>query len=461
MRTWIDFRELRAKLKFEQVLRHYGVEPKLNSDQHLGICPLPGHGGKKDSPSFSANLTRGIWQCFGCKGKGNILDFCVRMENLDPENGQHLRDVALKLKKQFLAPGEKDSPEPKRAAPASRAVQQEIHEQSASEPAVRVNAPLDFELKGLDSNHASFRMRGLSKETIERFGLGLCTRGFLKDRIAVPLHDNGGALVGYAGRVIDDSTVTAENPKYILPTTREHKGTTFKFDRSLLCYNAHRIGAPVERLIVVEETDSVWWLFQKRHQNVVALMGETCSEKQTEIMLSKVMLSGSVIIFTGSDPSGETFATELFRRIAPHRFVRWLKILDRKLPTDAEPNELNELLRLESETAPRFTRSARSIKARLMVQEISSRSAIVELANSFPALTGLQIRLNGWDATKLDMECSKLSPSGRASVQFVLSVWDPRQEWLCGSFDVVQALDLWDSEHRAAFVAWATDPWWV
>ena len=61
MKDWINFKELRAKLSFEAVLQHYGVTIKAKGHQHHGYCPLPDHGGKKNSPSFSANLERGIF----------------------------------------------------------------------------------------------------------------------------------------------------------------------------------------------------------------------------------------------------------------------------------------------------------------------------------------------------------------------------------------------------------------
>src|SRR5579859_2273932 len=101
MSPWIDFKELRANLNFEDVLRHYGVEVKRRGEQHHGFCPLPNHDGKKNSPSFSANLTRGIFQCFGCKAKGNILDFAALMERVDPNNSVAFRDVALRLRAKF------------------------------------------------------------------------------------------------------------------------------------------------------------------------------------------------------------------------------------------------------------------------------------------------------------------------------------------------------------------------
>jgi DNA primase len=100
---FIDFKALRKGLSFEEVLKHYGVtikrQPKGN--RHIGFCPLPTHQGTRKSPSFSAKLDWGVWQCFGCKASGNVLDFAVRMEGLDPRNPQELRKVALQLQERF------------------------------------------------------------------------------------------------------------------------------------------------------------------------------------------------------------------------------------------------------------------------------------------------------------------------------------------------------------------------
>ncbi len=89
---------------------------------------------------------------------------------------------------------------------------------------VVVNPPLGFELKDLDAEHPYLLSRGFTPETIEHFGLGFCSRGLLKDRVAIPLHDMAGALVGYAGRVVDDSLITEDNPRYRFPGERERDG---------------------------------------------------------------------------------------------------------------------------------------------------------------------------------------------------------------------------------------------
>ena len=180
MAGWINFKELRAKLDFEEVLRHYGVELKRKGEQHLGFCPLPGHHGNKNSPSFSANLARGIFQCFGCGAKGNVLEFAAMMEKVNLEDGAAFRGVALQLQEQFcpgtgVPPKAREKPEqPKRTE----------SKPAGASPSV-VNAPLDFELKGLDQEHSYLLTRGFVPETIAHFGLGFCSRGSLKDRVAV------------------------------------------------------------------------------------------------------------------------------------------------------------------------------------------------------------------------------------------------------------------------------------
>jgi len=137
------------------------------------------------------------------------------MEKADPKDGTALREVALKLQQRFCPelgekPGQTEKPvPPKKAEPKD-------------ERLVVINQPLDFELKGLNAEHPYLTSRGFTLETIQHFGLGFCGRGLLKSRVAIPLHDANGKLVGYAGRVVDDETISDENPRYRFPGKREN-----------------------------------------------------------------------------------------------------------------------------------------------------------------------------------------------------------------------------------------------
>jgi DNA primase len=327
MTNWIDFKGLRKELDFAEVLCHYGVELNLRGQQHHGFCPLPSHEGKHNSPSFSANIKRGIWQCFGCGQHGNVLDFAVLMERGNPESGEDVRRVALGLKRRVV--GESSQIQKPVAEP------REVDEQN-----VVINAPLDFELKGLDQSHPYLLKRGFTKETIAGFGLGYCWRGLLRERLAIPLSDREGRLVGYAGRLVDDTAISEENPKYRFPGRRRHKGVVHDFRKSLLVYNADRILAPVEDLVIVEGFTGVWWLSQADIANVVAPMGASCSETQAKIIISLVALNGRVWIFTDGDTAGERCAVAILVRVAPYRLTRWIRVEEGKQPTAFSPSEL-------------------------------------------------------------------------------------------------------------------------
>jgi len=86
-----------------------------------------------------------------------------------------------------------------------------------------------------------------------------------------------------------------------------------------------------------------------------------------------------------------------------------------------------------------------------------------ELATSFPTLAGGVPGVLPWDAEALEEWAAGPAPShgGLCAARFVLSVWNGcTDDWRCGRFDAMEALGCWDNQHRAAFVAWASDPWW-
>lgn len=311
MSQWINFKELRRKLDFRRVLESYGIKITTKTTQHLGFCPLPHHPSGKREATFSAELEKGIWQCFGCKAKGNVIEFAAHMEKLDPQKPVEFRQAALKLQERFF---------PKAEPPKAK-----LPERTPSSEAV-FNAPLDFELKRLDATHPALRELQLTADSIDTFGLGFCSHGTFKERIAIPLHNRDGQLVGYAGLSHDE---------YLFPAKRERQRVTYDFDPSLLLYGAERMTRPVEILYVVEDCRSLWWLWQAGFKDVVALLGNTLSLAQMDILKSLVLPAGRVVTLASNDQPA--------RLIVPHRFVRWLKPV--KSLWYLKPVELKSLLR--------------------------------------------------------------------------------------------------------------------
>ena len=86
------------------------------------------------------------------------------------------------------------------------------------------------------------------------------------------------------------------------------------------------------------------------------------------------------------------------------------------------------------------------------------------LARTFPALRHAD-GITPFDAKALDAWASGPRSHGEVcTAQFLLAVWGNTTlkecPWTCGPFDVMEALGVWDDAQRAAFLAWAQDPWW-
>jgi DNA primase len=335
-RIWINFKELRARLKIESVLEHFGVAIRGPSKtQHQGPCPLPGHIGSRNSLSFSANLERGIFHCFSCGAKGNILEFAALMSGVDVKDGIALRKVALELQTKFFPSGLSVHTPQTANHPSSSSSQ-------TSSP--RVNAPLDFALKGLDGSHPYLLECGFSPETIQHFGLGFCARGTLKDKIAIPLHSQNGELIGYVGQTLNETSSRMSNARYSFPESRERNGISLKFDSSLVLYNANRIGASRDELIVVTGFDSVWWLHQCGLSNVVAVFDQA-SEQQMDLIVSMVKANGRVWIMPNGDKDGASLARVMASQLSASRFTRWINLGNESRPADLSAQQIRSYLK--------------------------------------------------------------------------------------------------------------------
>jgi DNA primase len=343
---WVNFKELRQRIAIGDVLAAYNVDVKVKGDQAHGFCPLPTHPvheGKKRSASFAVNLRRGCWQCFSCGMSGNVIDLVCCMERMNPENPADIRKTALFLDGRF--PSKKSAADKLGNKMSEAPIPSRMESGSTTGKEVVVNAPLEFELKHLDYDHPYLPSRGFSAETIKHFGLGFCSRGIMKDRVVIPLHDRAGQLIGYAGRVIDDALIGDDNPRYLFPSMRNRQGVQFEFHKSEFLYNAQHIYAPVADLIVVEGFASTWWLWQNGFQNAVAVMGSACSEEQANIIVNLVIPNGRVWVFSDNNRAGWRCAETILFRVAANRFAKciWSKKVQ---PTDCAPEELKTILEL-------------------------------------------------------------------------------------------------------------------
>ncbi len=326
---YIDFAAIKAAVSLEQILRHYGVLEALKPHGAglRGCCPI--HKGD-DPKQFAVSLEKNAWNCFSqCKHGGNMLEFVMRME------GCTLSQAAWKVNEWFglgmeaggsertrkASSGGNRTPAPvaqthvpkpltAKIAPATEAAPEAQQETGENEPNDA------FAIANLDATHPYLAGRGLTPETIAHFGIGYCGKGIMSGRIAIPIHNTSGQIVGNAGRWPGEPPGGKE--KYRLPG---------KFKKTLEVFNHHRAALEPDAspLVIVEGFWSVMHLWQLGLRRVVALMGSSMSERQEELVGKLTTLESRILLMLDNDEAGISARHKVGPRLAQNRYVRFFR----------------------------------------------------------------------------------------------------------------------------------------
>jgi DNA primase len=291
-----------------------------------GLCPF--HSEK--TPSFSVNREKQIFYCFGCGTGGNVFSFLMKQEDLS------FVEIVKKLARRagIEIPDQEMNPEMKKR----------INEKEQLY-VINKNALVFFQqsLTGSLGKRAVqyLEARGLKKEIIEFFQIGFAPRGWdnlvqffvkkkiqldavekaglsvsrpsgkgyydrFRERIIFPIFNTRKQIVGFGGRVMDDSL-----PKYLnTPET-----PIFNKSRNLygLCQTR---GACREAssAFVVEGYFDLIALYQHGIENVTATLGTALTLDHVRILKGFVE---KVILVFDSDDAGKKAAMRsisLFRQ---------------------------------------------------------------------------------------------------------------------------------------------------
>ena len=147
----------------------------------------------------------------------------------------------------------------------------------------------------------------------------------MSGRVVIPIHNERGELVAYAGRAIDGS-----EPRYKLPVG---------FHKSAELFNLHRVTA--QEVILVEGFFDCMKVWESLNLFVVALMGSTMSQQQEQIILARFK---RVTILLDGDEAGRKAAEEISSRLIHKLHVRIIDVPDGKQPDQLSIEELHLLL---------------------------------------------------------------------------------------------------------------------
>src|SRR5581483_9840331 len=186
----ISFAAIKQGVRMEAVLRHYHLNDlKGCGGRYRGRCPI--HRGE-GCETFHVDVNRKIFHCFRCGAGGDVLDLVARLDKCT------IREAAELLRGCF--PGISTW-----EAPGLR--------QRVTKGNISINPPLPFMLRGVDGRHEYLAAREIDGCTAAKFGVGFYPGpGIMSGRVVIPIHDEHGQLVAYAGRSVGGSL-----PRYRFP----------------------------------------------------------------------------------------------------------------------------------------------------------------------------------------------------------------------------------------------------
>lgn len=275
------------------------------------ICSCPFHSEK--TPSCTVFTDTQSFYCFGCGAGGDVITFIMKIENLD-----FTEAVKLLAQRSGLEIPKENSRDSQLAKRKTR-----IYEMNR----LAANFFYTQLIKGSDkSGLRYFADRKLSPQTIKKYGLGyapdswnaltdmLRSKGYSDDeitdawlgsrskkgnifdifrkRVMFPIIDLRGNIIGFGGRVLDNS-----QPKYL------NTGATPVFDKgsNLFSMNFAK-NADTKRLILCEGYMDVIAVNQAGFENVVATLGTAITPDQARLMSH---YAEEVVIAYDSDGAGQ------------------------------------------------------------------------------------------------------------------------------------------------------------
>ncbi|MBZ5725680.1 MAG: DNA primase [Acidobacteriia bacterium] len=254
--------QLKSSVNILNVIGEWVRLRKSGVNRYTGLCPF--HSEK--TPSFSVNLDKQFYYCFGCHAKGDVVNFVMEIEHVSfyealktlaerhgipmPKRSQYsdedsrLRGVIFQMhelaQETFRASLAAGVGEAARGYLAARGVAAAAAEQ--------------FGLGYADGSGRTlvrlFQQRSFPATEIEQSGLVRkrddgTFYDYFRNRLMFPIHNESGKIIGFGGRAL-----TAEdNPKYLnSPETPIYK-------KSHVLYNLHRAKEAIrkeDRVILVE-----------------------------------------------------------------------------------------------------------------------------------------------------------------------------------------------------------------
>ncbi len=300
--------ELSARNPIEDVVGQY-VTLTRKSSNLFGLCPF--HSEK--TASFSVAPDKGIYYCFGCHKGGSAVNFIMEIENLDypdavrflakranmevPEDESYRKQYKTQERLRNLCTDAARFFHEQLSTPEAQAARDYLQKRGLS-PATVTRFGLGYAPNAWSALKDAMSEKGYSWEEMIMVGLAVKHRtknsvyDYFRNRLMFPIIDVRGNVIGFGGRVLDDS-----KPKYL----NSPETVIFNKRKNLFALNVTK-KSKEDYIILTEGYMDAIALHQYGFDCAVASLGTALTEEHAQL-LSKY--TEKVILTYDGDEAGQ------------------------------------------------------------------------------------------------------------------------------------------------------------
>lgn len=252
--SFVSFAEVKERVSIGQVVQQLGIPLTKQGRQLRGACPACKSGGPR---ALTVNEEKGAYYCFAQGRGGDQIALAAHILGIP------VKEAALRLAGNGTS-----------TVPREQSLKGELPRNSSQPPSPPARKGFDAEAYAarLDPEHDALAVLNLSATTLRDFKAGYTGSGVLRGRLALPVHDRQGNVLGYVGQALGE-----QQPAILVPNG---------VDVGLAIFGAHRVTEGP--LALVRDPLAVLSACENGIENAVAFLTEGISAEQL-IALSSLM----------------------------------------------------------------------------------------------------------------------------------------------------------------------------
>jgi DNA primase len=369
--------------------------PLKKAGKNLSAC-CPFHNEK--TASFTVSPEKQFYHCFGCGAHGTAIGFLMEYDQMSfPESVQELADHA-------------GMTVPTTHTVSNTPAKQNLYELLDKVSQYYVHQLQTHPQRGVFVDY--LKNRGLSRQTIEKFNIGMAPDGWdnvlrtfgassaqakaqleeagllssndkgrtydrFRNRVMFPIRDRRGRVIGFGGRVLDDSP-----PKYLnSPETAVfHKGSELYG-----LYQAKKANRKLTRIVIVEGYMDVIALAEQGILNAVATLGTATTPDH----LRQLLRSAPEVVFCfDGDRAGREAAWRAAENALPmlggNHELKFMFLPDGEDPDSIVKQEGAEKFNQRVDQAQSYSDYFfTSLESRVDISSMDGRARLVEITKPY------------------------------------------------------------------------------